>query len=178
MIVDNRPDPLIGNLFPLCSYEDYKQKTKRGKRLQLQQQLTSPLADSSVINTPIRRKVSGALASKIQTVVPIESPGQPRKYFEDSEDIDEVEMVNNSDDENTMQDIIQSSPARYDSVTPKTKDNSDWRVLRSISTNSVSSQQSIHIIKTTTTKTVNETLSSPPGTSPRMFCACLKPDPK
>ena len=121
--------------------------------MQLQQQLTSPLADSSVINTPIRRrKVSGALASKIQTVVPIESPGQPRKYFEDSEDIDEVEMVNNSDDENTMQDIIQSSPARYDSVTPKTKDNSDWRVLRSISTNSVSSQQSIHIIKTTTTK--------------------------
>ena len=88
--------------------------------MQLQQQLTSPLADSSVINTPIRRrKVSGALASKIQTVVPIESPGQPRKYFEDSEDIDEVEMVNNSDDENTMQDIIQSSPARYDSVTPK-----------------------------------------------------------
>lgn len=171
MIVDNRPDPLIGNLYPLCSYEDYKQRLKEAKRkerLQLQQQLTSPLADSSVINTPIRRrKVSGALASKIQTVVPIESPGQPRKYFEDSDDIEEVDMANNSDDENTMQDIIQSSPARYDSVTPKAKDSSDWRVLRSISTNSVSSQQSIHIIKTTTTtKTVNEALSSPPGTSP------------
>ena len=31
MIVDNRPDPLIGNLFPLCSYEDYKQRLKEAK---------------------------------------------------------------------------------------------------------------------------------------------------
>ncbi|KAK6874046.1 Tyrosine-protein phosphatase CDC14 [Candida tropicalis] len=189
MIVDNRPDEFIGNLFPLCSYEDYKQRirdARRRERLQLQQQMTSPFGDSSVTNTPIRRrKISGALASKIQTVVPMESPGQPRKYLEqsDDEDIDngenaiqEIEMANNSDDENTMQDIIQSSPARYNSVTPNRKESSDWRVLRSISTNSVTGQQPIHVIKTTTTtRTVtSETLSSPPGSSPTNFLKVCK----
>ncbi|EMG45721.1 Protein phosphatase [Candida maltosa Xu316] len=174
MIVDNRPDEFIGGLYPLCSYDDYKQRLKEAKRkerLQLQQQMTSPYApDSSVINTPIRRrKISGALASKIQTVVPMESPGQPRKYIEESdedEDIEEVDMANNSDeegDENTMQDIIQSSPARYGSATPNRKESSDWRVLRSISTNSATGQP-VHVIQKTTK--INETLSSPPGASP------------
>ncbi|RCK58156.1 Tyrosine-protein phosphatase CDC14 [Candida viswanathii] len=106
MIVDNRPDEFIGNLFPLCSYEDYKQRIKdarRRERLQLQQQqMASPYADSSVSNTPIRRrKISGALASKIQTVVPMESPGQPRKYIEESDD--EVDIDNG--ESNIIQEI-------------------------------------------------------------------------
>jgi len=112
------------------------------------------------------------LASKIQTAVPADAPGQPRKYLEEPEDeLDDqenpsIEMINNSDDENVMQDVIKSSPTQ--SVTPQNK-NSEWRVLRSISANSAH-QQPVLLTKTTTTtttRTVSTTLSSSsPGASP------------
>lgn len=179
MILDNRPDEFIGNLFPLCSYDDFKKRMKEAKKksqIEQSNQLqinSSFVVDSSFSATPIRRrKISGALASKIQTAVPADAPGQPRKYLEEPEDeLDDqenpsIEMINNSDDENVMQDVIKSSPTQ--SVTPQNK-NSEWRVLRSISANSAH-QQPVLLTKTTTTtttRTVSTTLSSSsPGASP------------
>lgn len=117
MVLDNRPDAFIGGLYPLTSYEEFKQRMREAKRQALkeqqqqqqQQQLQlhsqsqsqsqpqAPIAshpnssfaaaDSSFSATPIRRrKISGALASKIQTAVPMVSPGQPRKYIEEVDD--------------------------------------------------------------------------------------------
>lgn len=133
MILDNRPDEFIGNLFPLCSYDDFKRRMKEAKKkshMEQSNQLqinSSFVADSSFSATPIRRrKISGALASKIQTAVPADAPGQPRKYIEEPDEEEEedqenpsIEMINNSDDENVMQDVIKSSPTQ--TVTPQNK---------------------------------------------------------
>ncbi|KAI5963013.1 CDC14 [Candida pseudojiufengensis] len=170
MVLDNRPDEFIGGYFPLCSYDEFKQRMKEQKRLalkeqqqQLQQQNSSFAAvDSSFTNTPIRRrKISGALASKIQTAVPMISPGQPRKYIEESDDEqNDIAITSNSDDENVMEGIIRSTPAKES--TP----HSERRILRSISANT--HQQPIQLTKTTTTTTtrvVSTTLSSSPNSN-------------
>ncbi|CAK9440182.1 uncharacterized protein LODBEIA_P42820 [Lodderomyces beijingensis] len=193
MVLDNRPDEFIGNLYPLCAYEDFKQRMRDAKRaqreqqMQLMSQVNSSIAnDSSFSTTPIRRrKISGALATKIQTAVPLESPGQPRKYIEEPDEEEEqqhggvdeveeegegevpsVEMANNSDDENTMHGIVHSSPGRFAESTPYRK-SSDWRALRSLSANI--HQQQHHSTKTTvvtTTKTTSTAMSSSPGPGP------------
>ncbi|KAM9932801.1 hypothetical protein OXX80_007575 [Metschnikowia pulcherrima] len=130
--------------------------------------------DSS-FNTPTRRrKISGALASKIQSVVPMESPGQPRKYKEaDSSVLHDV--LNNSDEEgepmegveNTfdmVEEEINTADGRINHSSPK-RDVSDWKVLRSLSTNSTSQPLSLtKTTTTTTTRTVSTTLSSSPST--------------
>lgn len=193
MVLDNRPDDFIGGLFPLCSYDDFKQRMKqelKQRKLQSQQTINSSFshADSS-FHTPVRRrKISGALAAKIHTAVPLNSPGQPRKYLEDADDQDEhdgtgddcIDIINNSDDDEhstvTMQDI-DLSPNKYSNDTEmKTPDSSiankrdgEWRVLRSISANS-RTPQPVHLTKTTTTttttKTISAMISSPPQGSP------------
>ncbi|KAI5956794.1 CDC14 [Candida jiufengensis] len=176
MVLDNVPDEFIGGLFSLTSYDEFKQRMKEQKRKtlkeqqqqqlqQLQQSQSQPInssfaaLDSSFTNTPIRRrKISGALASKIQTAVPMISPGQPRKYIEEPEvEDDDIVINNNSDDENIMEGIIRSTPAR------ETTPHSERRILRSISANT---QQPIQLTKTTTTtttRTVSTTLSSSPN---------------
>ncbi|CAI5760561.1 unnamed protein product [Candida verbasci] len=171
MCLDNRPCELIGGLNALCNYDEFKSRMKEARRKVLQQQQQQQIqkanssfgADSSISYTPSRRrKISGALASKIQVAVPIESPGQPRKYV-DEESNEEI-MINNSDDENTMQDIIHSSPrANTSTSTPKKEYASEWKVLRSISNNNQQPMQLTKTTTTTTTRTISTTLSSSPS---------------
>lgn len=196
MCLDNRPDEMIGGLYSLVPYEDFKARMKleaKQRRLQQQQQINSSVShmDSS-FHTPIRRrKISGALAAKIQTAVPMESPGQPRKYKEDDSS-GVVEIINNSDEENdinngteSMQDI--QSPVRKPTYEPESQiqdaeiqdvegtiannkrdqSGNDWKVLRSISVNA--GNLPVLLTKTTTTtttRTVSTTLSSSPHSSP------------
>lgn len=167
MVLDNRPDEFIGGLYSLVNYEDFKARMKleaKQRKLQNQQAINSSIShiDSS-FTTPIRRrKISGALAAKIQTAVPNESPGQPRKTKEESPEIFLDPIINNSDEE--IGEINSATKINYeDASTP----NNDWRVLRSISVNSQS--QPIQLTKTTTTtttRTVSTTLSSSPQSSP------------
>jgi len=62
MILDNRPDEFIGNLFPLCSYDDFKKRMKEAKKksqIEQSNQLqinSSFVVDSSFSATPIRRR--------------------------------------------------------------------------------------------------------------------------
>ncbi|KAM9892376.1 hypothetical protein OXX79_010060 [Metschnikowia pulcherrima] len=179
MCLDNKPDPFIGGLFSLVPYDDFKARMKqeaRQRRLQ-QQQMNSSYAShlDSSFNTPTRRrKISGALASKIQSVVPMESPGQPRKYKEaDSSVLHDV--LNNSDEEgepmegveNTfdmVEEEINTADGGINHSSPK-RDVSDWKVLRSLSTNSTNQPLSLtKTTTTTTTRTVSTTLSSSPTT--------------
>lgn len=110
MCLDNRPDSFIGGLFPLTSYEDFKFRMKqeaKQRKLQHQQQINLSIVTGTVMDssfqTPIRRrKISGALAAKIQTAVPSDSPGQPRKYTQEEGNISGTNIVNhinNSDEE-------------------------------------------------------------------------------
>ncbi|CUM64300.1 uncharacterized protein PRCAT00001900001 [Priceomyces carsonii] len=190
MVLDNQPDEFLGGLYSLCSYEEYKTRMRqeaKQRKLHQQQINSSVTQPDSSFHTPIRRrKISGALAAKIQTAVPMESPGQPRKCFEDElEGV--VEIINNSDEEGTasMQGI-QSPSRRFntgqynvdeDLETPvggeinaprkRNTSNNDWKVLRSISVNS--QNQPVLLTKTTTTtttRTVSTTLSSSPHSSP------------
>lgn len=186
MCLDNKPDMFIGGLFPLVSYEDFKARMKqeaKQRRLQQQQLQLQPQLNSSYAShydtsfaTPIRRrKISGALASKIQNVVPQESPGQPRKYKE-SDSLVLHDILNNSDEEgaNSKADYmnegndsiieheINTSQGRISHSLPK-RDTSDWKVLRSLSTNSTNLPVSITKTTTTTTRTVSTTLTSSPS---------------
>lgn len=183
MCLDNRPDLFIGGLFSLVSYDEFKSRMKQeAKQRKQQQQLNSsylsPL-DSS-FNTPIRRrKISGALASKIQSAVPMESPGQPRKY-KDSGNLLILDVVNNSDEEpdnvtasmhdsehqsGVFEQEINTADGEIYHSSPK-RDVSDWKVLRSISTSSTNQPVSLtKTTTTTTTRTVSTTLTSSP-TSP------------
>lgn len=186
MCLDNRPDLFIGGLFALVPYDEFKARMRleAKQRKQQQQQLNSlylsPL-DSS-FNTPIRRrKILGALALKIQSAVPMESPGQPRKYKEDQmagQMADQLllEVGNNSDEDvgngsASMQESdhalgmfeqeINTADGEICHSSPK-KD-SDWKVLRLISTNN--DRQPVLLTKTTTTtttRTISTTLTSSP----------------
>ncbi|ABN67039.2 Protein tyrosine phosphatase CDC14 [Scheffersomyces stipitis CBS 6054] len=177
MILDNRPDEFIGGLFPLTSYDEFKARMRqesKQRKLQSQQSVNSSVNyfDSS-FHTPIRRrKISGALAAKIQTAVPNESPGQPRKYKEDANS-SVVELINNSDEENleAMQDVSTSrKDSNYDIEAELNTDEDhsrEWKVLRSISTNGTNQPVSLtKTTTTTTTRTVSTTLSSSPQQSP------------
>lgn len=181
MCLDNRPDSFIGGLFPLVSYDEYKARMKsERKKQQRQQQNSSFVADSS-FNTPVRRrKILGALTGKIQTAVPQELPGQPRKYRDNKQ---YSPHANNLDDESEMADVrsqnqtladtevddeINNSDGvvlhSRDTSSPRREPSSDWKVLRSISVNS--QQQPISLTKvttTTTTRTVSTTLLSSPS---------------
>ncbi|GMF63221.1 unnamed protein product [[Candida] boidinii] len=101
MVVDTIPDEFIGGLYPLVAYEDYK-KRSRALRLKSLSTNNNKLGNGGEDNnndigddedllddeddlsksplTPIRRrKISGQLKSA-HRAVPMESPGQPRKY--------------------------------------------------------------------------------------------------
>lgn len=179
MCLDNRPDAFIGGLFSLVSYDDFKARAKQeAKQRRQQQQANSSFAthfDSS-FNTPIRRrKISGALTSKIQSVVPLESPGQPRKYKADTSTTHDI--LNNSDEEiDTMQGIESSNIMEQDLNVADgngypslpNRSNGDWRALKTMS--NANSNQPLSMTKTTTTtttRTVSTTLTSSPS-SPRM----------
>lgn len=167
MCLDNRPDEFIGGLYSLTLYEEFKHRLKqeaKQRKLQHSQQVNSSLSHLDLsFQTPIRRrKISGALAAKIQTAVPNESPGQPRKYNErdDDEPVNPTnsEIHNNSDEEKeTRYDgsvEIQSPPRRNESNT-----GSDWKVLRSISVNN-----GILVTKSrTTSNSYTSPMNSPHG---------------
>ncbi|KAK8442021.1 cell division control protein 14 [Candidozyma auris] len=182
MCLDNRPDPFIGGLFPLVPYSEFKARLKeeaKQKRLQQQQQQINSSymshLDSSFTHTPVRRrKISEHLANKIQSAVPMESPGQPRKY-EEADTSSVLDVINNSDEDNqalSMQDAdsgvdqeINNADGEIVHSSPK-RDVNDHRVLRSISTNS--QHLPVQLTKTTTTtttRTISTTLTSNP-TSP------------
>lgn len=187
MCLDNRTDLLIGGLFSLVPYEEFKARLKheaKQRKHQQQQQLNSsylsPL-DSSFNTTPIRRrKISGALASKIHSAVPMESPGQPRKYKDSANEL-VLDVINNSDEEGngtasmhdpenqsaTFEHEINTADGEICHSSPKRdRDTSDWKVLRSISTNSTNQPVSMtKTTTTTTTRTISTTLTSSP-TSP------------
>ncbi|KAK6203416.1 protein tyrosine phosphatase CDC14 [Scheffersomyces amazonensis] len=176
MVLDNRPDTFIGGLYPLCQYDEFKSRMKqeaKQRKLQAAQQSSPFSGMDSSFQTPIRRrKISGALAAKIQTAVPMESPGQPRKYNEADEGSGTPELINNSDEEN-IETIITTNHNRDEndmidgdsmSISPNRDDSNEWRVLRSIS--SGPNNQPIQLTKTTTTtttRTVSTTLSSSPN---------------
>ncbi|RLV96557.1 Tyrosine-protein phosphatase CDC14 [Spathaspora sp. JA1] len=182
MVLDNRGCDFIDGLYSLIGYEEFKTRMKIEKR-KLREQASSFSQIDSSFQTPIRRrKISGALTSKIQIAVPNDSPGQPRKYNMENNSPNqqhETELINNSDeveeddedDENVvmMQDI-QSTPKDSD-VTTSTPN--QWKILRSISTNSRrtnnNNNQPLQVTKTTTTtttRTISHTLSSSPNGSP------------
>lgn len=180
MCLDNRPDALIGGLYPLVPYAEFKARMKeeaKQKRLQQQQQqLNSSYMshlESSFSHTPVRRrKISEHLANKIQSAVPMESPGQPRKY-EEADTSSVLDVINNSDEDNqatSMQDaeylsvdqeinnadgeIVHSSPRR---------DMSDNKILRSIANTSQLPMLMTKTTTTTTTRTISTTLTSNPS---------------
>lgn len=126
MVLDNRPDELIGGLFPLCPYEDMKARMREKRR-------ENQLFDTSFLTPVRRRKISGALANKIQTAVPNDSPGQPRKYKDQLLDI-----ANNSDD-----DVV----ATYQIEEPDTE-------------GEIRYPQPMSLTKTTTTTTTTRTVST------------------
>lgn len=193
MCLDNRTDMFIGGLFPLVPYEEFKMRMKQeAKQKRMQQHQKNQQLNQSYLSyydtsfaTPIRRrKISGALASKIQNVVPQESPGQPRKYKQADKEV-EVDgdssvlhdILNNSDDSNLqrqggyineendsiIEHELNTSQGRISHSLPK-RDPSDWKVLRSLSTNS--STLPVALTKTTTTtttRTVSTTLTSSPS---------------
>lgn len=142
MCLDNRPDSLIGGLFSLVPYDEFKARMKqeaKQRKLQNQQSINSSSnhIDSSFYTPIRRRKISGALAAKIQTAVPMESPGQPRKYNDENSGV--LDLVNNSDDEieveataDNMQDI--QSPTK-DNEDIAELDSSPREILGSISAN-------------------------------------------
>lgn len=153
LVLDNRPDEMIGGLFSLTPYDEFKARMKLEAK---QKKMHSSTFDTS-FQTPIRRrKVSGALVGKIQSAVPLESPGQPRKYPDEvnnsDENIQAYEVEEPTEDWNKDED---SSPKR-------------WKVLRTISGNVA--LPPLHLTKTTTTttttRTISTTLSSPPRGSP------------
>lgn len=182
MCIDNVPDSFIGGLYSLVNYEDYKArlrqeaKQRRQQQQQQQQQLNSSYISQveSSFNTPIRRrKISGALTSKIQSAVPMESPGQPRKYREQA-NVCAVDIITNSDEEinglalmdeilaDVEHEINNADGALCESL-PK-RDASDWKVLRLILTNSVTLPVSLtKTTTTTTTRTVSTTLTLSPS---------------
>lgn len=140
MCLDNRPDAAIGGLFPLCMYDEFKHRMKQEAR-QRRHAALSPAPDLSFQTTPVRRrKISGALAAKLHTAVPSESPGQPRKYRQAAAELAELapavaaaeaaaaapppDHTNNSDEEAPLG-ASSSSPARAH----------DWKVLRTILVN-------------------------------------------
>lgn len=179
MCLDNRPDAFIGGLFPLVSYSDFKARIKeeaKQKRLQQQQQqLNSSYMshfDSSFTHTPVRRrKISEHLASKIQGAVPMESPGQPRKY-EEANNSSVLDVINNSDEDNqavSMQDAdsgveqeINNADGEIVHSSPK-RDASDHRILRSITNSSQLPMLMTKTTTTTTTRTISTTLTSNPS---------------
>lgn len=130
MVLDNRADDFIGGLYPLVPYDEFKQRVRaeraRKQAAQQQQQATLPVMDS-LFQTPIRRrKILGALAAKIHTAVPMDLPGQPRKYRQTGD------VVNNSDDEQYEEELIEEVEVVTESVEllPPPRD-----VLRTISQN-------------------------------------------
>lgn len=177
MCLDNRPDAFIDGLFSIVPYEEFKARAK----LEARQRKANSLAQMDLsFNTPVRRrKISGALAAKIQTAVPADSPGQPRKYTDgNSNNQGRDDVINNSDDDSenctAAMDVLAASRGSraYEvdaevhnadgSVVASPKN--DWKVLRSISTNG--GTQPLQLTKTTTTtttRTVSTTLLSPPG---------------
>lgn len=182
MCLDNRPDESISGLYPLVSYDDFKARLKHeARQKKLQQHANSSYSNiDSSFQTPIRRrKISGALAAKIQTAVPMESPGQPRKCYE--EDVPVYADLNNSDDENPPTNAPEdcrdekvgskkAEPNDQDALSvnsPNRRESSaDWKVLRSISVNSANHPILMTKTTTTTTRTVSTTLSSSPYSSP------------
>lgn len=174
MCLDNRPDAFIGGLFPLVPYDEFKSRMKqeaKQRKLQNQQALNSSVShiDSS-FQTPIRRrKISGALAAKIQTAVPQESPGQPRKVNEENSGV--VEIFNNSDDEefiehptDRMQDIESPNKSEIEITTneinKEMKSSPNRDALRSISANQYYHTQ-ISRTGLTKTRTISGFSSSP-----------------
>ncbi|CAN3487139.1 tyrosine-protein phosphatase Cdc14p [Diutina catenulata] len=155
MVLDNRADDFIGGLFPLVNYDEYKQRLRAEKQRKRDAANTSHAADSS-FQTPVRRrKISGALAVKIQTAVPMESPGQPRKYKQTAEE-ERVAEINNSDEEQYDEEVevveqILSSP-RGRVITEEVK------VLRTLSQN-----QPAQTPKSRTTSVNSSPQSSPSG---------------
>lgn len=102
MVLDTMPDPSIGGLYRLISYDDFKQR---------ESEMTDDMSDNQMfdddklLRTPIKaRKISENL--KVIKAVPSTSPGQPRKYrtldnpvqgYSNSDDEDEyTSMVNHS----------------------------------------------------------------------------------
>lgn len=187
MCLDNRRDESIGGLRSLVPYDEFKARMKQeAKQRKLhQQKIDSPGLTNydSSFHTPIRRrKTSGSLASKIKTVVPVESPGQPRKYHQKDQN-GLVEILNNSDEENigdyeTMQDVEGSGNETFvedyadqtflrDSPDTVNMDQgkNDWKVLRSISVNSASQPQ-LGNKSSAASRTVSSTLSSSSQSSP------------
>lgn len=187
MCLDNRPDSFIGGLLPLVPYDEFKARLKyeaKQRKLQNQQTLNTSIShlDSS-FQTPIRRrKISGALAAKIQTVVPLNSPGQPRKYNDENSGV--VEIFNNSDDEefiennngdtDNMQDVEQISspqnthqsptkPTDIEVTTEEVRSSPSRDALRSISANQL--QYNVPVTKSVQkTRTISGFSSSPqPG---------------
>ena len=168
MCLDNRPDAFIGGLFPLTSYDEFKarMKSERKKQQRLQTAPNSSFVADSSFNTPVRRrKISGALTAKIQTAVPQELPGQPRKYRENRDEY--PTHVNNSDEENDMVDVRSQNQTFADTEVDDEINNSDGVVLYNKDTSSPRREASSDWLpKTTTTpttRTVSTTLSSSPS---------------
>ncbi|GME87297.1 unnamed protein product [[Candida] boidinii] len=133
MVVDTIPDEFIGGLYPLVAYEDYKKRSRalRLKALSTNNNMSSNNNNNDIEDdenliddeendllksplTPIRRrKISGQLKSA-HRAVPMESPGQPRKYRQSNNSaIVPKDYKNiNSDDE----DCNNTCDATYDST--------------------------------------------------------------
>ncbi|CDK28503.1 unnamed protein product [Kuraishia capsulata CBS 1993] len=155
MVIDNIPDDSIGGLYPLVPYDEYRARKKK---------LFDHENDSLLVTPVRRRKISGQIKAAASKAVPMESPGQPRKFSP------ERNYVSGGEEEYTMESVKENiedpkrllgSPRRVVSSAQDPADNTQWKVLRSVT--GPNSPGNIQVTKTkTTTTTMTTTVSSPP----------------
>ncbi|VEU20786.1 DEKNAAC101746 [Brettanomyces naardenensis] len=120
MVLDTVPDRAIGGLFSLIPLDDYKRRERERKRRQRNSiggmdedddevgvDVDAAVDDDSIDlppSTPLRRrKISGQLRRAATNAVPVENPGQPRKY------VGADGRYTNSDDEQEGNDLYNST---------------------------------------------------------------------
>ncbi|ODV96671.1 hypothetical protein PACTADRAFT_48494 [Pachysolen tannophilus NRRL Y-2460] len=104
MVLDSIPDDSIGGLYSLISYEEFKNRNRKEKKILQSEEIanmnlakldTTTATDTSPATPVRRRKFSGQLKSA-HRAVPLKSPGQPRKS---SPQRSQYYNTNNSDDD-------------------------------------------------------------------------------
>lgn len=193
MVIDTVGDEFIGGLYPLIKYEDFK-TLRRLKKLSLRLDTSVSLLEGSPTTPVRRRKFSGQLKSA-HRAVPLQSPGQPRKYSptrpqgaltnnsdEEPEYAEEAQVAERveepMDEDQTEAEITEidnnsdysSKRSVSNTYEGKPETSGQWRVLRSITNPSSYPNKNISLTKTrvtTTTTTTTTIASSPPASTPQ-----------
>ncbi|KAG7876754.1 hypothetical protein KL938_004367 [Ogataea parapolymorpha] len=149
MVLDDQPDEAIGGLHSLVPYTVIEEREAFVVDTELRRHVMTPVR---------RRKVSGTLKIA-QKAVPMESPGQPRKYRSSTK---ENQPYSNSDEEATYESIAHqlSSPQRKSTRQDEAYYGSEYEI--SEKTKKTSPQGSPYFRRVSTTTTTTTTISSSP----------------